>query len=359
VFSRVTSAADFSFRNRRYHRSSDSLPAVNHDETADGTAGDTDPSGASTPSSDSSLPAVPDPSTPTPAVESEQAPDEPLLDEAGRAQADAVTTAEVPPAADSPEPHDRPSRRSGVSTAILAIIGFGLIAVLAMQVYLLISASSTSDQVAEIEAAVVDLSGDVARVEGSVDEVGTQVAEIEAAATASSPATGGSPQAAVEAGFLPRFEQGAQDTALGMPLATIEGDEYYTETAVSVDPTDGTRRVWLVWAHWCPYCQEELPELSAWWSENSASYENVEMIGVTTSIDPSRGNPLEPYLDELELPFPTIVDHDLTTAARFGTSAFPFWVVTDGDGTVLFRAAGLLPIEQVEAIFNQLRDMPA
>jgi hypothetical protein len=80
---------------------------------------------------------------------------------------------------------------------------------------------------------------------------------------------------------------------------------------------------------------------------------------VTTSIDPSRGNPLEPYLDDLQLPFPTLVDDDLTMSSQFGVSAFPFWVVTDGDGTVLFRTAGLLPIEQVEAIAGQLEDLAA
>jgi len=366
---RVTSSADISFRNLRYDLPSDSLAAVNHDEaadeaadeTADGTAGDTDPSAFQGPTSETSIPSADSP-PPTPAVESgivaAETSDLPLSDDVEHLDAGAATSEAVASAA-SPEPQGRSSRRSGVSTAILALIGFGLVAVLAMQVYLLISTNSTSDQVESLEAAVTDLSGDLVRIEGSVDDVGTQVAEIEAAATASSPATGASPQAVVEAGFLPPYEQGAQDTALGMPLATIEGDEYYTEGAVSIDPTDGTRRVWLVWAHWCPYCQDELPELSSWWTENAASYPDVEMVSVTTSIDPSRGNPLEPYLDELQLPFPTVVDHDLTTAARFGTSAFPFWVVTDGDGTVLFRTAGLLPIEQVEAIFNQLRDMPA
>ena len=56
---------------------------------------------------------------------------------------------------------------------------------------------------------------------------------------------------------------------------------------------------------------------------------------------------------------PTLVDDDLTMSSQFGVSAFPFWVVTDGDGTVLFRTAGLLPIEQVEAIAGQLEELAA
>jgi hypothetical protein len=62
---------------------------------------------------------------------------------------------------------------------------------------------------------------------------------------------------------------------------------------------------------------------------------------------------LQPYLDESRFPFPVLIDEDLTLAAQLGTRSFPYWVVTDVDGTVLFRTAGLLEISQVENIFNQ------
>ena len=262
---------------------------------------------------------------------------------------DAVTTA-----------HQETGSSHSVLPKVLVVLGAVLlIAILGMQAYIVVSANSTSAQVESLEGAVSDLSGDVARVEGSVEQVGTQVAEFEAAAANSSLAAGTPSAVAVPAGSLPRFEQGQEDSALGVQLGSVAGDEYYTQTALDVDPADGTARLWLIWAHWCPYCQEELPGVSAWWTANADSYENVEVVSVTTSIDPSRGNPLEPYLDDLQLPFPTLVDDDLTMSSQFGVSAFPFWVVTDGDGTVLFRTAGLLPIEQVEAIAGQLEELAA
>ena len=87
---------------------------------------------------------------------------------------------------------------------------------------------------------------------------------------------------------------------------------------------------------------------------SSDQYPNVELISVSSSIDPTRGNPLEPYLDELQLPFPTILDPDLALAEQFGLSAYPFWVFTAGDGTTLLRVAGFLEIDQVADIFAQL-----
>ena len=308
-----------------------------------------------------------------PSMEHEQHPDEtqpPVEDEqtADPAPPDvAPLDAKTAPSDDEADrPVDEPAARRGVLPKVLAGLGaFALIAILAMQAYIVASATNTASQVESLETAMSDLSADVARVEGSVDEVGTQVAEIEAAASnpspgvASSAAPGNPPAAAVPAGSLPRFEPGQQDAALGLPLGNVAGDEYYTQTALDVDPADGTARLWMIWAHWCPYCQEELPAVSEWWTENGDSFENVEVVSVTTSIDPSRGNELVPYLDDLQLPFPTLVDDDLAMATQLGVSAFPFWIITDGEGTVLYRSAGLMGMEQIESIAGQLEELAA
>jgi hypothetical protein len=41
----------------------------------------------------------------------------------------------------------------------------------------------------------------------------------------------------------------------------------------------------------------------------------------------------------------------------FGTTAFPFWVVTDTEGTVVLRVAGALGTASVGQIFAQLETM--
>ena len=316
-----------------YDGTGDSLPSMEHDQHPDET---------------------------TPPVEDEQTAD-PAPPEVAPLDANAAPSADA-----AALPVAEPASPRGVLPKVLAGLGaFALIAILAMQAYIVASANNTASQVESLETAMSDLSADVARVEGSVDEVGTQVAEIEAAASnsppaaASSAAPGNPPAAAVPAGSLPRFEPGQQDAALGLPLGNVAGDEYYTETALDVDPADGTARMWIIWAHWCPYCQEELPEVSEWWTENGDSFENVEVVSVTTSIDPSRGNELVPYLDDLQLPFPTLVDDDLAMATQLGVYAFPFWVITDGEGTVLYRSAGLMGMEQIESIAGQLEELAA
>ena len=143
-----------------------------------------------------------------------------------------------------------------------------------------------------------------------------------------------------------------------MKLGEIQGVDAYTENVETYDPADGTKRVWMVWAHWCPFCQQELPELSDWYPTVEDQY-STELVTVTTSISPERGNPLEEYLDAEQFPFPVIVDPESALAVQMGVSAFPFWLVTDGDGEVLLRATGLLHIDQVINLFNQLENLGA
>ncbi len=247
------------------------------------------------------------------------------------------------------------SRASGTSRGLLIAMAIGLIAVFAMQVFTLVSASRTDEQITALDEQINSLDGDVAGVEEPVDAVDQKVDDLATGSLVAPAASGASTATAPSAptGYLPPFE-GEPDDARDVVLGDVTGVEYYTDTEMTIDPADGIARAWLIWAHWCPYCQQELPPLSEWYAENADLYPNVELISITSSIDPTRGNPLESYLDELQLPFPAILDPDLALAEQFGLSAYPFWVFTAGDGTTLLRTAGLLGVEQIEDLFGRL-----
>ena len=274
---------------------------------------------------------------------------------------EATTPPDPAPATVDVNAKESEKRTSGSSRGFLIAIAVGIVAIFAMQVFTLISASRTDDQIATLEEQFDDVAFDVSEVRRSVTDVDRKVDEL-ATQTPISPAASGASAADapdVPVGWLPNFEQDQPDAALGVALGELTGPEYYSEAELTIDPADGTTRAWMVWAHWCPYCQQELPPLSAWYEENADLYPNVELVSVTTSIDPSRPNPLEPYLDELQLPFPAIVDADLSLAGQLGASAFPFWVFTGPDGTTLLRIAGYLEVEQVAEIFSQLDGLTA
>ncbi len=258
----------------------------------------------------------------------------------------AASTADTAPAAD---PRPRPPQPSGrrLPTAALIAGVVLLVAMVASQVYLVTSLQDTRGDLADLE-------DDVAAIEGRITAFALDIAQIK---DARDRAEGASPAPTPVEGVLPRFTPGAQDTALGLVVPPVSADEAYTGETVTIDPADGTKRIWLIWAHWCPYCQEELPLMADWYPPNADRFPGSELVTITTAIDPARDNPLDPYLEAEQFPFPVLRDDDDQLSARFGVSAFPFWVVTNGDGTVLFRTAGLLGEEQVDEMFTRLESI--
>jgi thiol-disulfide isomerase/thioredoxin len=269
-----------------------------------------------------------------------------------------------PTASSAPPPISQPAeRRRSIGPWVLigAVVGGGL---LALNIALLLRVSSLQDDLDEglaaVDASVSRLEGSIGAVSDKVGDFEGQLADINALALAgggvASAAPGEAP-AAVGVSGLPRFDPSVQDPALGVQISGMTGPEYYSGETLAVDAADGKARAWLVWAHWCPYCQQDLPEVKAWVEANAADFPDFEVVSLTTSIDDARGNPLVPYLDELQLPFPVIVDADGSLSSQLGLNAFPFWVFTGPDGTVLGRTAGLLGPERFASIADQLQEI--
>jgi thiol-disulfide isomerase/thioredoxin len=233
------------------------------------------------------------------------------------------------------------------------------IAVVVLLGYLAVALAGARSDVAALRDDVTQLQAGIADTGTRVGDVESQLGDLDVWLTA---VLGSSFTDAIPAnGDLPPFEDTTNDLAVlaAMTLPTIEGPEYGSGTTVTYRPNDGIARVWLAWAHWCPHCQAELPELATWYEENADRYPGIELVTVSTSIDESRDNPLLPYLEESAFPFPVIIDEDGTQGSHLGATVFPFWVVTDGDGAVLVRLGGELDISQVDAIFTQLADITA
>jgi len=300
---------------------------------------------------------------------------------------DEVTEADPPAEAGSPaaEAGSAPPASGGQSAPVGWIIAAGVglvvaVALLVTQIFLVTTLNETNDEIAALQAEVGTLRSSVDGVEQSVSDVSDQVSDIEQSplalapgpqsvaspdeATAPEPAPTGetsveSPPLAVTTG-LPRFDGNPnQDPALGMLVGDVTGLEYYTEETVTYSPEPGITRAYFVWAHWCPYCQEEMPLINDKHGEWEEQYGHVEIVSVSTAVDETRGNPLVPYLETGQYPFPVLLDDDGALAGQFGVSAFPFWIFVGPDGEVLARVAGLLPVQDLENVFSQMNTIGA
>ena len=146
---------------------------------------------------------------------------------------------------------------------------------------------------------------------------------------------------------LAPWEQGGDDPAVGATAPVVEGQDF-EGTPIEVGAATGSPTMVVFLAHWCPHCQAEVPVLVGMRDDGSLP-EGVEVVAVSTAVDPTRGNyPPSTWLDSEGWPWPVLADDaQISALSAFGGTSFPFVVLLDGEGTVVARTAGEMSEEQV------------
>ena len=121
----------------------------------------------------------------------------------------------------------------------------------------------------------------------------------------------------------------------------------------TVEP--GTAYVLAFVAHWCPHCQAEVPELVEWANAGGLP-DGVEMVAVSTAINPEAGNyPPSAWFNEEAWPGSVIVDDaNATLLSTYGFRGFPALVAIDADGTVTGRVTGNVGVEGFDELVATL-----
>lgn len=139
------------------------------------------------------------------------------------------------------------------------------------------------------------------------------------------------------------------DPAVGLTAPTVSGGDW-NGNEYSVSP-DGRPKVLTFLAHWCSFCQSEVPEVQAWIDEGNLP-DDVDMYSFT--IRTTRARPEWPPQDWLEgegWTLPVIMDDEIGSAdLAYGVVGTPFWVVVDGDNNVLGRFSGAIGIPGLESL---------
>ncbi len=138
---------------------------------------------------------------------------------------------------------------------------------------------------------------------------------------------------------LPRFVSAQSDSAIGSPVPEVTGADF-DGNPVRIE-NNGKAKMILFIAHWCGFCQAEVPEVTAWLAANSVP-DNVEFISVATSVDRLAVNfPPSDWLEREDWPVPVILDSAASEAyVAYGAGGFPFWAMVDPQGNLLARISG-------------------
>jgi thiol-disulfide isomerase/thioredoxin len=163
--------------------------------------------------------------------------------------------------------------------------------------------------------------------------------------------------APVVSGSLLPLQQGmtpSNDPAVGTKAPTVSGADF-DGAAVAIEPGTPTAVVFV--AHWCPFCQAEVPSVQQW-IDATGGVDGVNVIAVSTAIDQTRGNyPPSKWLEREGWTSPIIVDDADGGAYRaFGGTAFPYWVFLDADGNVVQRRLGGIETPELQAIMESLKN---
>lgn len=139
---------------------------------------------------------------------------------------------------------------------------------------------------------------------------------------------------------LDPFDSSIDDLSVGTAAPVVSGERFDGTEIVLGAPTDNPTLVVFL-AHWCPHCNEEVPELISL-EEEGRIPDGLDVVGVSTAAVADRDNyPPSEWVEEKGWPWPTMADDEIQSAiAAFGGTSFPFAVVLDADGTVLARRAG-------------------
>ena len=145
---------------------------------------------------------------------------------------------------------------------------------------------------------------------------------------------------------LPEYAgENDDNVARGLDAPIFSGPNENSEI-VSLEK-NGNAKVLLFLAHWCGFCQKEVPIVQEY-IDIIGIPQGVEIIAVATSIDRSRDNyPPHDWLEREGWSEIQIYDVDRDIGTAYGVNSFPYWVFLDKDLKIVARRTGNLPQDQV------------
>ena len=91
-----------------------------------------------------------------------------------------------------------------------------------------------------------------------------------------------------------------------------------------------------IWATWCSPCREEMPSMEKLYQQMKG--EDFEILAV--SIDILGAKAVAPFVKELKLSFPTLLDPDGTVKRLYSTTGVPESFIIDKNGVVTVKIIG-------------------
>jgi peroxiredoxin len=112
-----------------------------------------------------------------------------------------------------------------------------------------------------------------------------------------------------------------------------------------------------MWTTWCPPCRDEMPGMEALYRELRGS----GLVMLAVSEDEAGASAVAPFVRELGLSFPVLLEPEGKLSPRYGVTGYPETFIIGRDGKVLEHLIGPTAWSSPErvAYFRGLLDRPA
>jgi peroxiredoxin len=90
------------------------------------------------------------------------------------------------------------------------------------------------------------------------------------------------------------------------------------------------------WATWCPPCRLEMPSMERLYQ----IFKQTEFALLAVSIDRQGGEVVKPFMAELQLTFPALLDSRMEVARQYGLRGLPTTYLIDPEGRLIGTAVG-------------------
>jgi thiol-disulfide isomerase/thioredoxin len=149
---------------------------------------------------------------------------------------------------------------------------------------------------------------------------------------------------------LPSLDSvGDTDVAIGTPVPVIDGATFDGNAVTVGGPTDGPT-LYVFMAHWCPHCNDEIPELIEL-DNRGGLPDDMEVVAISTAVETTAPNyPPSEWIVDKRWPsqWPVMADSvESTSFVVNGGSGFPYLMIVDADGNLLARDSGTKSAEDL------------
>ena len=153
--------------------------------------------------------------------------------------------------------------------------------------------------------------------------------------------------------YEPRFEG---DTAVTtQPVATADIAKAAPDFAlqnlqgetIKLSDFRGKKVVINFWTTWCPPCQDEIPELQAFYDEFIRDHPDVVLIGLNLTKEDYGETHIKQFIKDIDMTFPNVLDPDGDAQKKYGIMTIPTTFIVDEQGKVLQKILGPITKERL------------